>query len=346
VARARLTAAAITASLLVASCGSSGGGGSSAEDTFLDKVDAICRTAGRVIDNLDPNDDTTVATYVDTLSTATDALDALKPPKSLSDDFEAMTSTFDDELTQATKLRKAVQNSDSDGVDAALTKLTQLQSDATSAADSLNAQKCKNLAPPKGLVVVTTTTEATTTTVAPTEPPTIPPPTEPPVTEPPVTEPPVTVPPGTVPTTDAAGARFPEDLDTQATAPPGFEWVPYEQSDAQGLWAKPDLGPIVDYYAAGRIKNTADGYTASIFVLRTTKDIAGPALDQYLFWEGTSDGTDTKTPEGVAVKQKLLAFDQTDCVTAYGGNAGITVCTFAGIDGLTVLDAFLDAQTG
>lgn len=325
----RLVIGILTASFLAAACGSSGGG--SAEDDFLDKVDSVCHTASTAIKQLDPTDTASIKKYSAALSTVIDGLTPLKAPTSLSDSFDAMTAAVDAVVAQAGKLSKALDSGDATAIAAASTKLTKLQADETTAADTLDALKCKNLEPSDNFATPTVPTAPTdTSATVPDTSPTVPstPPTD-----------------ATVPTTTGvSGVRLPEDLASQATAPPGFQWVPFEQVDASGLWAKPTLGPLVQHYAGGRIKNIADGFTASIWVLQTSSDITGAALDDYLTWEGTKDGKDVSTPGGRQVRQKLLAFSQTDCVSWPVKNVGISVCTFTGIDGLSVLDAFVNAQ--
>ena len=48
--------------------------------------------------------------------------------------------------------------------------------------------------------------------------------------------------------------------------------------------------------------------------------------------------------EWTPVKKKIGAFANTDCAVFTAGTSGITVCTPTGVDGLAIIDAFVEAQ--
>ena len=50
------------------------------------------------------------------------------------------------------------------------------------------------------------------------------------------------------------------------------------------------------------------------------------------------------TPAGLPVYVKLEAFEDTDCIGNITGSRAISVCTYTGIDGKPILDAFVAAN--
>ncbi|HEY4331824.1 MAG TPA: hypothetical protein VGM78_04620 [Ilumatobacteraceae bacterium] len=333
----------LVALTLLASCGSSGP--DQTIDNFLDKVEAPCRAAHTKIAKLDVNDAKTIATISDTLNTLEQQLSVLHPPSKLKTNFDDLTSNLDDQTTALDSLSAANSKGDADASKKALATVNDLRAKADTLADAMDAEKCVGLTSPESVAGPTTTEAAstTTTTITP-PPPTEPPPTEPPTTAPPVTTPPTAAPPPTTPTTDAPVLA--EDLSLTATAPPGYTWITQDPTDASGLYAKSNLGPLVTFYSGGRLQNTADGSTAGIYLIKISQDwTANPAaLAEYLFWEGVDGGTTELTPGGITVTQKIGAFQDTDCVVAAVAMSGISVCTPTGVDGKPLMDAFLDAQ--
>lgn len=330
----RVAAAAVVAALLTA-CGSSEGGDAQTNDLFLDKVEAICRTASKKVDKIDPASASAIGDLANALNKAHDDLTKLDVPQPLSRDFGKFTTSLDDQVGSLAALASAVNAGDQSGVDDATSQINAQLFAADKVAGDLLAISCKGLTPEDGFAPV-----SSTDTVPVTEPPI----TDPPVTEPPVTEPPVTDTVVTDPPTD--DTILPIDLSFGTPAPEGFKWVEGDMVDVSGLYDKPTVGPLVTFYGGGRLENLADGSTASIYLVQISEDWTEDARAEYEFWEGVEgdDVVETMTPSGIPVKQKAGAFTDTDCVVFTGGTSGITVCTYTGVDGLSILDAFVAAN--
>ncbi len=343
---------------LLAACGSAGRV-AQPEDDFLDKVEAQCLTASKGIDKLDFSapDAGEVDKYVDFLAVAVEAFKELEPPQSLTKDFDNLVDSIDDQIAEGATLSDAIDVGDTAAVDTSAAALSELSADADRSAESLGALRCKALAPGAGVgttvdtISVETTVDTTADTASDTTTGTT---TAETIVETTVEttvattiEPPPTFDTTTVDTTETTTGDeiYPDDLNLFANPPPGYLWVDdYEQSDAAGLYDKSILGPLITSYSAGRVENIADGHTASIFVITLSSEWTPDAIDQYLFWEGVDEGFDTVTPAGLPVRQALEAFEETDCLAYYTTGIGISVCTFSGIDGLAILDAYIAAQ--
>jgi hypothetical protein len=340
--------AIVVAVLLLGACGDSGGSDDQTEDAFLDRVDAACRAATTRMDTLDAGEEASVAELADIIDEASDALGKLDPPTSLKRKYADFTSAIDDELTQTTKLSRALGNSDTTAAGEAADRIVSLSDDADDLARSMGATKCVGFMPDNALAPEqTTTTDPITTDPVTTDPVTTDPvTTDPATTDPATTDPAATVSPATDGTTVTSEPVFATDLSIGTPPPAGYTWVPMDPVDSSGLYQKPTVGPLVTFYAGGRVENIEDGHTASIYVVQLSEEWTEETIAEYDFWEGVEDGVETTTPNGVPVRQALGAFEDTDCIVFTSASSGITVCTFTGIDGLSILDAFVAAQTG
>lgn len=335
----RSVAAALVAGALLTACGSSGGGAAQTNDLFLDKVEATCRVASKAIDRIEPASSSAIGDLANALNDARADLVELDIPQALSRDFAKFTASLDDQVGALATLASAVNAGDQTGVDDATSEINSQRFAADKVASDLLALSCKGLTPENGFA------PATTATVPVSDPPV----TDPPVTDPPTTDPPVTDPPSTdTVTTDTATTEtsLPIDLSIGSPAPEGFKWVEGDAVDISGLYEKPTVGPLVTFYGGGRLENLDDGSTASIYLVQISEGWTEDALAEYEFWEGVEgdDVITTTTPTGIPVKQKFGAFEDTDCVIFTGGTSGITVCTFTGVDGLSIMDAFVAAN--
>ena len=328
----------VTLSLLAA-CGSDGGA-AQPEDDFLDKVEAECRAAQKEIDKLDfsGTDSGAVDQFVDIVSGLVETFKDLEPPQSLSKDFENLTDRLDDQASGAERVSAAITAGDQATIDSENSASFDLAAETDQSAKALGALRCTSLAPFDGLVV-----SAGSVDTLPDE--TIPIDTTP-DTEPPIDTTPIdTTPVDSTETTEPA--VYPNDLNAVAAPPPGYTWVEdYVQTDVSDLYGTSVLGPLVVDYSAGQVENIDDGHTASIYVLTISSEWTPEAIDQYLTWEVVADGEDLVTPAGYPVRRMVQAFEDVDCLAYYAGTKGIAVCTFTGIDGMPILDAFIAANPG
>ena len=323
---------------LLAACGSDGGV-SQPEDEFLDTVEAECRTAQKEVDKLDFSGSNagSVDDYIEIVSGLVDTFEDLEAPQDLAKDFKNLTDRLDDQTSGAETLSSAIEAGDTAAVDAENSKMFDLATETDESAKALGALRCRLLAPTDGFVGSTSSPDDT----IPSE--TVP------VDTTPVTDPPDT----TVDTTpiDTTGDTTPEpvypaDLDAFAVAPAGYTWVAdYQQTDIGNLYTS-SLGPIVVDYSAGQVENIEDQHTASIYVMTVSEEWTSETSDRYLTWEVVVDGEDLVTPAGYPVRRMTLAFPDTDCLAYYAGTKGIAICTYTGIDGMPILDAFLAANPG
>ncbi len=324
----RSVAAAVVAAALLTACGSSGGGATQTNDLFLDKVEAACRVAAKKIDKIDPASPSAIGDLANALNKAHDDLTKLDIPQPLSRDFGKFTTSLDDQVGALATLASAVNAGDQSSVDDATSEINSQRFAADKVANDLLALSCKGLTPENGFAPASSTDTV-------------------PVTDPPVTDPPVTDPPSTeTVTTDTATADtiLPVDLSIGTPAPDGFRWIEGDKVDVSGLYEKPTVGPLVTFYGGGRLENIDDSSTASIYLVQISEPWTDDTRAEYEFWEGVQGGTATTTPTGIPVTQKFGAFTDTDCVVFTGGTSGITVCTFTGVDGLAILDAFVAAN--
>jgi hypothetical protein len=132
---------AIAVIAVMAACGNDGPKTLSA-DAFVDKVNGICRTATRTVEDLDVESDTYFSDVDDALQQAVDGLTPIKAPKELATDFEDLLTNFDDQSTQLGKLAKAAKAGDSEGLATAGDKLTGLAADSDDLTDSLGVRSC------------------------------------------------------------------------------------------------------------------------------------------------------------------------------------------------------------
>ncbi len=326
----RTSQIAVAAMLLLAACGSDAGRVAQPEDDFLDLVEAECRTAAKGIDKLElvVPESGQVDAAVDLLSSALDALRDLEPQQSQKKDFDNMVGGITDLVSEGKELSRAIGAADVDAQTASIASLDEAAADTDRSAQSLGALRCKFLLPATAFDSAVPVDSIPIDTI--------------PIDTIPIDTIPIdTVPLDTTPVT-TGDEIYPDDLKSIALAPEGYLWVEdYVQADASGLFAKSILGPQVVSYSAGQLEFIAGGATASIYIVRLNTEWTENAIAQYLFWEGVDEGTDVVTPGGLTVRQKVEAFPSNDCIVYYTGMYGIAICTFTGIDGLPILDAFL-----
>jgi predicted small lipoprotein YifL len=336
--RAGATLVGLVTLSLLAACGSDGTV-AQPEDDFLDKVEAECRAAQKDVDKLDfsATDSGAVDRFVDIVSGLVETFKDFEPPDSLSKDFRNLTDRLDDQAAGAQRVSDAINTGDQAAIDEENSTSFDLAAETDKSANALGALRCTALAPFDGLVVTAGSVDSVPAETIPID--------TTPVTEPPVTDSVDTTTVDTTPVTEPA--VYPNDLDVIAQPPAGYTWVEdYVQTDVSGLYGTSVLGPLVVDYSAGQVESVDDGHTASIYVLTISSEWTDEAIDQYLTWEVVADGEDLVTPAGYPVRRMVLAFEDVDCLAYYANTTGIAVCTFTGIDGMPILDAFIAANPG
>jgi hypothetical protein len=341
--------------LLLGSCSRSGSKVSQPDDEFLDKVEAVCRDASVKIKKLSAGDNAP-ADLLEILSDGGDSLNKLVATSDLSKQWDKYTAKIDDEASALSDVVQAIAAGDSSAEQTALDSLNTAGNDADLIANALGAIRCRGLIPFNALVTdvvtdTTTTTPPTDTTTPPTESTTPPtdsttPPTEsvPPNTPLPIDTIPVTTPPPPA-TTATPTTILPGDLSATAIAPTGYTWIPYDPPDAAGLYSNSVIGSLVTSYDAGEFQSVTDSsITATVFVVTLSTDFIPKYTKAYEFWEAVDNGTDVVTPGGITVHQEIGAFDGIDCAVFTGKTRGMSLCTFTGTDGLSLIDQFLVAN--
>ena len=338
----RLVVGALTVALLGA-CSASTTSTKQPEDEFLDTVETTCRDADKSVEKLDKTAASAPSDLYDILSDTSEQLDGLDAPATLRTDFERYTSNVDDQLSQLQKIVVAVAAGDTSAKDAAVGALNTLRSDNDGLVDKLNIYSCLSLVPPNGLTGAIDTVDTTVDTTADTTPVTdsTTPPTD--ATTPP-TEPTTPATEATNADTTTATTLLPSDLAIDGVAPAGYTWVDYSPPDVSGLYENAAIGQLVTYYAGGKLESAADGSTSTVYVIRLSVDFTESHTKAYQYWEAVENGTDVTTPGGLTVHQELGAFTDTDCAVYVAGARGVTICTYTGIDGLTLMDQYLAAN--
>ena len=334
----RLVVAAVTA-LLLGSCSSGNSAAKQPEDEFLDKVETACRDANNTIQKIDKTDSAATTDLYNAVSDMSDTLDGLRAPDSLKPDFDTYTSNIDQQVVELKKVTVALAAADAAGQSDAVTALNALRATSDKSVSTLEIFGCLGVVPADGLTVSAAGTTATTVppdaTTAPTASDTV-------VTAPTTAAPPVT----STTTSDAATTTtvLPGDLSVDSTAPAGYKWVAYKPPDVSGLYANPSIGKLVTYYSGAELQSDADGSTATVYVVKLSQDFDATSTKAYQFWEAVQKGTDVTTPGGLSVHQRIGAFANTDCAVYLAGVRGVTICTYTGYDGLTLMDTFIAAN--
>lgn len=340
--------------LLLGACSSSGDNANQPEDEFLDKVEAVCRDSSDQIRKLTAGAEDATSDLRDIIGDAADSLNDLTPPSTLSKDWDKYTAKVDQQVAALGKVVDAIDASDTSAEQTALAELNSLGDEADLLVNTLGAIRCRGLVPVNALTPVDISTASTDTaptvdTITPASD-TSSPPTEATVeTSPPNT--PLSI--NTIPITEAPPPSvttgeptiFPSDLSLEALAPPGYEWVPFDPPDANGLYSNSVIGDLVVSYAAGEFASTTDpAVTATVYVVTLSTDFTPEYVKAYQFWEAVDHGTDVVTPGGRTVHQEIGAFPDIDCAVFTGLTRGMSLCTFTGTDGLPLIDAFLAAN--
>lgn len=336
----RLVVGALTV-LLLAACSSSSTSTKQPEDEFLDKVETACRDASKKIEKLDKTSPTAPLDLYDIVSATSDLFDGLDAPASLRKNYSNFTSNIDDQVTRLKEITVAMAAGDTTTEDAAVAGLNTLRSDNDGIVDTLTIYSCLALVPPDGLTVQTPVTVPTTPPTGDTTVPTdvTTPPTE--ATTPPTDA--TTTP--TTPGTDAPSTTvLPSDLAVDGVAPAGYSWVDYVPPDVSGLYDNAAIGSLVTYYAGGELRSDSDGSTSTVYVVRLSSDFNDAYTKAYQYWEAVENGTDVTTPGGLTVHQEVGAFTDTDCAVYVSGARGVTICTYTGLDGLTLMDQYVAAN--
>lgn len=329
---------------MLSGCGSDGPV-AQPEDDFLDQVEAACRTAKREADKLDLSAEgsDSADSYVDIIKTVHDDIEDLEPPTSMKKDFDNLVGDLDDQVSQGRTVIAAIDSFDSTAISDEVAALAALTIETDNAAKALGALRCRNIADvsviglgasidtvPDQTIPIDTTPDTADTTPDTAD-----------------TTPDTTVDTTTDTATDdtSAAAIYPNDLNLTAIAPAGFTWSDdFVQSDAARLYAKPDIGPIITDYSVGQLYNDATGNGAGVYVMTIAGEFTGEVLDQYLTWEVLDGGTDATTPGGRPIVVQVAAFDDTDCIGFVSGSRGVSICTSMGVDGASILDAYVDAN--
>lgn len=345
----RLVAAALSA-LLLGACSSSSTSVKQPEDEFLDQVESACRDANAVIKKIDKTDSSASATLFSAVSDMSDALDGLHAPAALKADYDTYTANIDEQVVELQKISVAVPAGDTTAQQAAVAKLSTLRTSADTSVNALEIFSCLGVVPPGDFATGgTTTTDTVTSSTVPdtTQPDTVPPETPPLATAPDTvfTIPQGTdAPPTTAVATDTSTTVLPGDLSHDAKAPAGYTWVAYSPPDVSGLYTNPTIGKLVTYYSGAELQSNTDGSTATVYVVRLSNDFTDADTKAYQFWEAVEKGVDVTTPGGLTVHQQLGAFANTDCAVYTSGKRGVTICTYTGYDGLSLMDAYIAAN--
>ena len=352
--RTRLvTGSLVVLTLTAAACGSSGPKTLS-EGDFVSQMNAICRTADRSINKLDPSAKSYVSDISDVIQTGLDAFAKLKAPKTLKSDFDAYTVNLDDQLTQFGKLSKAIKSGDNAALKKASDKLTKLSTDGDDLATSIGADKCVGVGSSAGGPVTTDTTADTaspTTAAATTVPATSAPATTTANTPLPIDTTPDTAPVMTAPpsTTSSGGGVQAGDASTGFTAIDGYKWGTLEDISATLTPAgDPVLGPLLAGYYVGVMNSNADGSAVYVYVT-ILKDNTVPwtptQLAAYYNFELVGDGTDIKLPTiGLPAKTKVNAVAGYDAAVFTINGVGVSILAPTGSDPVALLEGFVIAQ--
>ena len=292
------------------------------EDSFISEMNAICRTATRAIDKLDTSAPSAVSQAADIMSTAWDTLTKLVPPKTLKSDFGDFTANLDDQITQATKLQKAIKAKDEAATNKISVKLDTLSKDGDKLATSIGADKC----------VGTTGGSSTSGTTADTTSNTSPPNTPLPILTTPIETAPLN-------TAGSSGSTTANSLDGQLKAPPGYTWATSDPYDATALFKDPVLGSGIASYSSGKLKSAADGSLTEVYIIEMKAAFTQAQTDAYLAFEGVAGGVDVTTPKGLPARLKVGAFNGADALVLNSGKIGISIVTATGVDGAPILDA-------
>ncbi len=347
-----ITGSMAVIALTLSACGSSGPKTLS-EDDFVAQLNAICRTANTALGDLDTNSKSYVSDIVDILSTGSDSLAKLTPPKTLKTDYADFQDNIASQLTQAQKLEKAVKADDKAAAQAASDKVAKLATAADKLATSMGASRCVGVGG-DGTDGTASTDSPTTDSAAP-------------ETTVAVTTPRTTI--AVTTTTDGGSVATPLPIDTSGvvtsqpsngtaleasdhwTAPTGYTWAPAGTvGGASTPSSDPVLGPILKAYYSGALV-TKDGTDIGIYITQLTQDTDWtPAqLAAYDAFESLTGAADSKTPGGIPVKVinnvdagEGLSLDVADFVVP---GAGILVVAPSGTNLLGLIDAFYTANT-
>ena len=364
--RTRLvTGSLVVLTLTAAACGSSGPKTLSESD-FVSQMNAICRTADRSINKLDPSDKSFAKDVGDIIQTGLDDFSKLKPPKTLKSDFDDYTANLDDQLTQIGKLSTAIKSKDNAAATKASDKLTKLSKDSDALAKSIGADKCvgvgnsadapvttdatANTSSPTTAAPATTTTVKTTTTTVKTTTTTANTTanTPLPINTTPDTAAVMTAPPST--TSSAGGGVQAGDASVGFKAIDGYTWGTLEDITATSTpTADPVLGSILAGYYVGVMNSNADGKPVYVYVT-VLKDNSVPwtseQLAAYYKFELVGDGQDITLPTiGLPARTKVAAVQGYDAAVFTINGVGVSLLASTGSDPVKLLEGFVVAQS-
>jgi hypothetical protein len=347
-----------------AACGSDAPAALSSDD-LASEADAICRTTTRAIEKGDIDDpESYLEDAIEELETASDDLELLVPGADVRDDFDDFTSVVSKQVRQAKKVLTAVQGGDATKLSSELAAFGELSVESDDLADGLDASRCVGLGQAAMAGVAgagVTTTSIPDTTVPPTVETTLPPTTAapvtlppittaPPTTAPPVTSPPVTSPPATdPPSTDPPGGMADGNLIDDWVAPPGFEF----QRESGDIFVKifpspradPTLAPAYVRYDVGALGGPSATTFPIMMVLELNTAFEGALIEAYISFEGNDAGSLVDSPGGLKMWVTPAAGDLTfDATMVFIGRYAVTIRTEPGVDALSLLDAFVDAN--
>jgi hypothetical protein len=317
--------------LAATACGS--GTKALSEDSFITEMNAICRTADRALIKLDPNDPAYISDAVDIITTGFDAFTKLVPPKTLKADFDDYTANLDDQITQGTKLQKAIKAKDDAATKKAGDQLSALSKESDKLATSIGADKCVGVGDggSTGNTTVDTTGNSTSDTSTANTPLPI------------LTTPIETAPLDT--SGSSSGSNTAGTLDDSVLkAPTGYSWEQSQPYNASALFNDPVLGPNVASYSFGRLKSTSDGSIVEVYVIEMNVSWTPELTAAYQKYEGVADGTDVTTPRNLPARQKVGAFNGADAIVLNAAKIGVSIVTATGVDGASILDAVVFEQ--
>lgn len=348
-----VTGSLVVMALTMGACGDSGTK-SLSEDDFVTEMNAICRSADRAINKLDPTDSGYFNDITDVMQTGLDDLNKLKAPKALQADFDDFTANLDDQLTQVEKLAKAVKNDDNDAAVKAGDKLNTLAADGDDLADSIGADKCVGVGGGAGPITEDTTSDTTADTTADTTEDTTADTTEDttadtitPNTPLPIdTTPVMTAPPST---TETSGGIVAGDATTGFNPIAGYTWGTLEDIASSVTPSDdPVIGPVLSGYYVG-VMDSADGTPVYVYVtvLVDQQPWSAAQLSAYYGFELVGDGTDITLPNiGLPARTKINAIEGFDAAVFTIDGVGVSILSPTGTDVVTLLEGFVAAQSG
>ena len=341
-----IAASLVVLAMTAASCGDSGGSKALSEDDFISEMNSVCRTASRALGKLDLSDPKAVGDVGNVIQDGLDSLNKLSPPKGLKADFQDFTANLDDQLTQITKLDKAVKKHDANAAQTASDKLTKLSKASDDLAGSIGAQRCVGVA--SGLQESSTTSTPVTDPVESTQPTTSE--TSPPTTDAPTLNTPLPI--DTSPVTTASptqstqatpsGLLVAEDASQFFTPIAGYKWGSFDFAKV-ATPNDPVLSASVGKYIVGVMVSDKDGTRAEVYVTILNADQPWTAAQLEAYHNFEVAGTPATTPT-LSLPGQLLESDVVSAGAFTSNGFGVAIFTAPGTDVATLVDDFIVAQ--